>query len=331
MKKKGFVIGGLIILAGAAGAGGWYYYKENYGDSAAASGEVAYVTKISTLLGEDSGVLNRFAGVVEPQETVKVNIENNRTVTEVKVKVGDEVKKGQLLFEYDLSSIQDSLKEAQLALDRLKNEALSLNEQISTLEKEKKKANKNSQLSYTIEIETNKLEDYKDIESIQYYTELTDAGLMEPDYMMKCLMLRSRDNARTPMQWDGSEKAGFTDGEPWIKINPNCKEINAASQLDDPDSIFHYYQKLIALRKEKEIIVYGEFEPLCREDDQIFAYMRKLDEERLLTVCNFSEQSAEFEVPAEFEGSRCLITNLDRKVFAGKVVLKPYEAFVLYK
>ena len=99
MKKKGFVIGGLIILAGAAGAGGWYYYKENYGDSAAASGEVAYVTKISTLLGEDSGVLNRFAGVVEPQETVKVNIENNRTVTEVKVKVGDEVKKGQLLLD----------------------------------------------------------------------------------------------------------------------------------------------------------------------------------------------------------------------------------------
>ena len=133
------------------------------------------------------------------------------------------------------------------------------------------------------------------------------------------------------MQWDGSEKAGFTDGEPWIKINPNRKEINAASQLDDPDSIFHYYQKLIALRKEKEIIVYGEFEPLCREDDQIFAYMRKLDEERLLTVCNFSQQSAEFEVPAEFEGSKCLITNLGRKVFAGKVVLKPYEAFVLYK
>ncbi|MDD5804486.1 efflux RND transporter periplasmic adaptor subunit [Blautia sp. HCP3S3_H10_1] len=157
MKKKVFVVGGLILLAGAAGAGGWYYYKQNYGDSASASGEVAYVTKISTLLGEDSGVMNRFAGVVEPQETVKVNIESGRTVTEVKVKTGDEVKKGQLLFEYDLSSIQDSLKEAQLALDRLKNEALSLNEQITTLEKEKKKANKSSQLSYTIEIETNKM------------------------------------------------------------------------------------------------------------------------------------------------------------------------------
>ena len=157
MKKKFFVIGGIIILAGAAGAGGWYYYKENYANSSAASGQVAYVTKISTLLGEDSGVVNRFAGVVEPQDTVKVNIENGRTVTEVKVKTGDEVKKGQLLFEYDLSSIQDSLKEAQLALDRLKNEALSLNEQIATLEKEKKKANKSSQLSYTIEIETNKM------------------------------------------------------------------------------------------------------------------------------------------------------------------------------
>lgn len=157
MKKKFFVIGGLIILASAAGAGGWYYYKNYYADSSAASKEVAYVTKISILLGEDSGVLNRFAGVVEPQDTVKVNIESGRTVTEVKVKTGDEVKKGQLLFEYDLSSIQDSLKEAQLALDRLKNEALSLNEQISTLEKEKKKANKNNQLSYTIEIETNKM------------------------------------------------------------------------------------------------------------------------------------------------------------------------------
>ena len=149
--------------------------------------------------------------------------------------------------------------------------------------------------------------------------------------MMKCLMLRSRDNARTPMQWNDSEQAGFTKGQPWIKVNPNYKEINAKSQLADPDSIFHYYQKLIRIRKEKDIVVYGEFEPLYREDDQIFAYMRKLDEERLLTVCNFSEQSAEFEVPAEFEGSQCLITNLDRKVFKGKIVLKPYEAFVLYK
>ena len=176
-----------------------------------------------------------------------------------------------------------------------------------------------------------KLEDYRDIESINFFTELTEAGLMTPEYMMKCLMLRSRDNARTPMQWDDSAQAGFTDGESWIKVNPNYKEINAAQQPEDPNSIFHYYQKLIRLRKEKDIIVYGEFEPIYRDDEQIFAYIRRQKQEKLLTVCNFSEKNAEMEIPEEFKGAECLITNLDRTVFEGRIVLKPYEAFVLYK
>ena len=175
-----------------------------------------------------------------------------------------------------------------------------------------------------------KLEDYRDIESINYFEEFTESGLMTPEHMMKCLMLRSRDNARTPMQWDDSKQAGFTEGEPWIKVNPNYKKINAAQQLEDPDSIFHYYQKLISLRKEKDIIVYGEFEPLYREDEQIFAYTRKQDQEKLLTVCNFSDKNAEVEVPEEFKGAECLITNLGRKEFDGKIILNPYEAFVLY-
>ena len=175
------------------------------------------------------------------------------------------------------------------------------------------------------------LEDYRDIESINFFTELTEAGLMTPEYMMKCLMLRSRDNARTPMQWDDSAQAGFTDGESWIKVNPNYKEINAAQQLEDPNSIFHYYQKLIRLRKEKDIIVYGEFEPIYRDDEQIFAYIRRQKQEKLLTVCNFSDKNAEMEIPEEFKGAECLITNLDRTVFEGRIVLKPYEAFVLYK
>ena len=175
-----------------------------------------------------------------------------------------------------------------------------------------------------------KLEDYRDIESINYFKEFTESGLMTPEHMMKCLMLRSRDNARTPMQWDDSKQAGFTEGEPWIKVNPNYKKINAAQQLEDPDSVFHYYQKLIRLRKEKEIIVYGEFEPLYREDEQIFAYTRKGDQEKLLTVCNFSDKNAEVEVPEEFKGAECLITNLGRKEFERKIVLNPYEAFVLY-
>ena len=176
-----------------------------------------------------------------------------------------------------------------------------------------------------------KLEDYRDIESINFFTELTESGLMTPEYMMKCLMLRSRDNARTPMQWDDSEQAGFTDGAPWIKVNPNYKEINAAQQLEDPNSIFYYYQKLIRLRKEKDIIVYGGFETLYRDDEQIFAYIRKQEQEKLLTVCNFSDKNAEMEIQEEFKGAECLITNLDRTVFEGKIVLKPYEAFVLYK
>ena len=176
-----------------------------------------------------------------------------------------------------------------------------------------------------------KLEDYRDIESINFFTELTEAGLMTPEYMMKCLMLRSRDNARTPMQWDDSAQAGFTNGAPWIKVNPNYKEINAAQQLEDPNSIFYYYQKLIRLRKEKDIIVYGGFEPLYRDDEQIFAYIRRQKQEKLLTVCNFSDKNAEMEIPEEFKGAECLITNLDRTVFEGRIVLKPYEAFVLYK
>ena len=176
-----------------------------------------------------------------------------------------------------------------------------------------------------------KLEDYRDIESINFFTELTEAGLMTPEYMMKCLMLRSRDNARTPMQWDDSAQAGFTDGESWIKVNPNYKEINAAQQLEDPNSIFYYYQKLIRLRKEKDIIVYGGFEPLYRDDEQILAYIRRQEQEKLLTVCNFSDKNAEMEIPEEFKGAECLITNLDRTVFEGRIVLKPYEAFVLYK
>lgn len=176
-----------------------------------------------------------------------------------------------------------------------------------------------------------KLEDYRDIESINFFTELTEAGIMTPEYMMKCLMLRSRDNARTPMQWDDSAQGGFTSGKPWIRINSNYKEINAVQQLGDPDSVFHYYQKLIRLRKEKDIIVYGDFEALCRDDDKIFAYTRKLDQKKLLTVCNFSDQNAEMDIPEEFAGAQCLITNLGRTVFDRNFVLRPYEVFVLYK
>ncbi|MCI6005090.1 MAG: efflux RND transporter periplasmic adaptor subunit [Blautia sp.] len=155
MKKRFLAVGVILAAAGAAGGFGWYYF---HGGMASSSGEAAvYVSSVSSITGSELGITNRYAGVVEPQETVEVAIDSGRTVKSVNVKTGQEVSKGQLLFEYDLSSIQDDLKQAQLDLDRLKNEALSLADQIATLEKEKKQASKDNQLSYTIEIETSKM------------------------------------------------------------------------------------------------------------------------------------------------------------------------------
>ena len=154
MKKRILILIGILIIGGGAAGVCW---KTGIIGQQQASGDAVYVTKISDMTDQASGVSNRYAGVVEPQETVSVELESGRTVKEVQVKTGDQVKKGQLLFEYDLSSIQENLEEAQLDLDRLKNEASSLTEQIATLEKEKKQATQDNQLSYTIEIETNKM------------------------------------------------------------------------------------------------------------------------------------------------------------------------------
>lgn len=155
MKKRILIVLGILIAAGVIGAGSWYYFRGN--SQQPGNDTVVFVSSIEELTGVTSGVMNRYAGVVEPQETVDVEIESGRKVKEVRVKEGEEVKKGQLLFEYDLSSIQEDLQQAQLDFDRLKNEAISLQEQINTLTKEKKKAKQSEQLSYTIEIETNKM------------------------------------------------------------------------------------------------------------------------------------------------------------------------------
>ena len=155
MKKRILILLGILIIGGGCAAG--VCWKMGLIGTQTVSGDAIYVSEVSTITGSLSGVTNRYAGVVEPQETVSVELENGRAVKEVQVKTGDQVKKGQLLFEYDLSSIQQSLEEAQLDLDRLKNEAASLQQQINTLENEKKKATQDNQLSYTIEIETNKM------------------------------------------------------------------------------------------------------------------------------------------------------------------------------
>ena len=173
----------------------------------------------------------------------------------------------------------------------------------------------------------NSVDDFRDLESINAYRELVESGLYTDEDMFPKIAHKSRDNARTPMQWDASENAGFTTGTPWIAVNPNYKKINVADQLKREDSVFHYYQKLIRLRKENEIIVYGNYELLLPEDENIFAYVRTLDNQKLLVVCNFSKIEQKFDFSG-YENAKILISNYNRD--AGEDgILKPYEATVL--
>ena len=173
----------------------------------------------------------------------------------------------------------------------------------------------------------NSVDDFRDLESINAYRELVESGLYTDEGMFPKIAHKSRDNARTPMQWDASENAGFTTGKPWIAVNPNYKKINVAAQLKREDSVFHYYQKLIRLRKENEIIVYGNYELLLPEDENIFAYKRTLDNQKLLVVCNFSKSEQKFDFSG-YENAKVLISNYNRDARKDGI-LKPYEATVL--
>lgn len=170
------------------------------------------------------------------------------------------------------------------------------------------------------------VKDYKDLEIQNMYKERLAKGYAE-EKIMESIYAKGRDNARTPMQWDNSEQAGFTTGEPWLKVNPNYVDINAASALADEDSIFHYYQKLIALRKEYSIFVDGKFSLLMEEDEQFFVYKRETDEEEMLVVCNFFETEAECPILVEWKEAEVLISNYKERLPGGW--LRPYEAMIL--
>lgn len=176
-------------------------------------------------------------------------------------------------------------------------------------------------------------DEFRDIESINAYHEYTKKGLFEPEELFRYISYKSRDNARTPMQWDDSAQAGFTTGTPWIAVNPNYKEINAKEQMERADSVFHYYQNLISLRKEYDIIVQGDYTLLLPDSEEIYAYMRSAGEQKLLVICNFAEENIPFELPEEQRGrnGKILISNYDRDEVQDHMVLKPYESMaVLY-
>ena len=177
----------------------------------------------------------------------------------------------------------------------------------------------------------NTLDNFRDLESINAFHELTEQGKMTEEDMMAAIGYKGRDNARTPMQWDDSAYAGFSTTNPWIMVNPNYTKINAKDQINREDSVFKYYQKLIKLRHESELIVYGTYDLILDDDKDIYAYIRTLGDEKLIVYCNFSENTREVELPEEFVNKKVLISNYSDAKVNHKITLRPYEAIVIQK
>ena len=170
--------------------------------------------------------------------------------------------------------------------------------------------------------------DYRDIESLNAYKELTTKENIPAKTVMGYIKAVGRDNARTPMQWDASENGGFTSGTPWLQVNKNYKTINAAAQVNDPDSVFAYYKKLIALRHTNEVMVNGVYDVLIPDHPQIYAYTRTLGDKQLLVLCNDSDTNVA--IPAELQekihaAKNILIQNYKD---TDESTLRPYEAVV---
>ncbi len=176
----------------------------------------------------------------------------------------------------------------------------------------------------------NKIEQYRDIETLNMHRLHLDAGL-SPDDFITGAKENGRDNARTPMQWTAEANAGFTSGIPWIEVNENYTTINAEHAVSDEHSIWNHYRKLIALRKEHPVIVYGRYQSFLDQHSDVFVYTRTLDRHRLLVIASFSSNGLSLDLPDELQLSgRCLISNyqlIDR--LGGSIELRPYEAFAI--
>ena len=176
------------------------------------------------------------------------------------------------------------------------------------------------------------IDDYQDIESVNMYRVATTERGEDPRSVMNSIYAKGRDNARTPVQWDDGPNAGFTTGTPWLKLNPNFTTVNAKQAVADPNSVFHHYRRLIALRHANPVIVYGHYELLLPEHPEIYAYTRTLDEDRLLVVCNFGRNEPVFSLPARVActAAELLIGNYsgDGRGDLRALTLRPYEARV---
>ena len=176
------------------------------------------------------------------------------------------------------------------------------------------------------------IDDYRDIATLHLYREAVEQQGVDPQLALAVVHARSRDNARTPMQWDDGPEAGFTTGKPWIKVNPNHVSINVTQALADPNSILHYYRQLIRLRRENPIMVYGSYDLILDDHPQIYAFTRTLDEDRLLVILNFTRDAADFVLPEHLDSydKSPLIGNYELAPTEeiGRLTLRPYEARV---
>jgi oligo-1,6-glucosidase len=172
------------------------------------------------------------------------------------------------------------------------------------------------------------IDDFRDIEALGQYAQAVDQEGRSAEDVLTVLRARGRDNARTPMQWDSSPHAGFTTGTPWLATNPNYPEINAAAQRDDPDSVYHYYRRLIELRHTEPAVVDGDFHMLLPHDERLYAFTRRLASTELLVIGNFSADTVRADVPdaAAWSSAELLLTNLATAPV--DLTLGPWQAVV---
>ena len=169
---------------------------------------------------------------------------------------------------------------------------------------------------------------YRDIETLNLYQERLEKGYSREE-IMRSIHAKSRDNARTPMQWNDGENAGFTKGTPWLRINPNYREIHAEGQMNDEDSVFSCYKKLVHLRKEYDVFVDGDFRLLLADDENIFAYTRTNGDQTLLVLCNFYDTTVSYSLDEDVSGMELLVSNYRDADETG--TLRPYEARMYLK
>ena len=178
-----------------------------------------------------------------------------------------------------------------------------------------------------------KIEKYQDVESKNMYKILRDKGLSEEE-VLDILMQKSRDNSRTPVQWDDTKNAGFTSGTPWIGIPENYKKINAENALKDNNSIFYHYQNLIQLRRTEELLITGRYEDIDLENKKVYAYKRVGEDAELIIIANFYDKVTEFDVKGmDLEEAFILLSNYVQspEINGNKLILKPYEAIIFKK